>query len=85
MYKDYASTVNCTFGRQPARCENRINKWSQLTTFIGRKMEKEGRYEQEVKELDEFLSQLVIRVDPIFTSSSGWQISSKITASMVIG
>ena len=54
VYKDYASTVNCTLVDNLPDVRTESTSEVNLPPSLVEKWKKEGRYEQEVKELDEF-------------------------------
>ncbi|HMT00672.1 MAG TPA: alpha-amylase family glycosyl hydrolase, partial [Saprospiraceae bacterium] len=54
IYTDYKSTVNCTLVDNLPDIRTESNEEVVLPAFLVEKWKREGRYEQEVKELDEF-------------------------------
>lgn len=54
VYKDYASTVNCTLVENLPDVRTESTSEVNLPPSLVEKWKQEGRYEQEVKELDEF-------------------------------
>lgn len=54
VYTDFASTVNCTLVDNLPDIRTESNEEVVLPAFLVEKWKKEGRYEEEVKELDEF-------------------------------
>src|SRR5690606_14107643 len=53
-YKDYASTITCTLVKNLPDIKTESEQAVDLPPFLVEKWKKEGRYEQEVKELDAF-------------------------------
>lgn len=53
-YKDYKSTISCTLVKNLPDIKTESNKNVELPSHLVEKWKKEGRYEQEVKELDAF-------------------------------
>ncbi len=53
-YKDYKSAVSCTLVKNLPDILTESNDDVEIPTFLIQKWKKEGRYEQEVKELDQF-------------------------------
>ena len=56
IYTDYKSTVNCTLVDNLPDIRTESNEEVVLPAFLVEKWKREGRYEQEVKELDEFFN-----------------------------
>ena len=66
VYKDYASTVNCTLVDNLPDIRTESDVEVTLPDFLIEKWKKEGRYEQEVNELDEFFKRTNYPRKPYF-------------------
>ena len=64
-YTDYASTVNCTLVKNLPDIKTESDAEVELPPFLVEKWKSEGRYEQEVSELDEWFSSTGFKRTPV--------------------